>query len=52
MFYRGQVIKNITNGITGAYVKTFRATGFGNIIVVMCLDGRQYRAPEEEWKAV
>lgn len=50
MFYKGQKIRNRTNGITGAYMRTFRATGVGEIIVVKCLDDREYRAPEYEWE--
>jgi hypothetical protein len=52
MFCKGQRIRNITNGIVGTYLRTFRATGVGEIIIIQCPDGRQYRAPEYEWESI
>lgn len=52
MFYKGELIRNIANGVTGSYLRVFRTTGVGEIIVAKCGDGRQYRAPEDEWESL
>ncbi|MBS6486403.1 hypothetical protein [Veillonella sp.] len=50
-FYKGQVLKNTLTGVVGAFIKEFKVTGKGISIKVMCIDGREYVAPKEEWKA-
>lgn len=49
-FQEGDKLVNTTNRITGEFVKEFRATGFGLIVVVKVPDGRLYRAPKNEWR--
>lgn len=44
------LLRNKTNGIIGELLRKFRATGFGWITVVRVPDGREYRAPSEEWE--
>lgn len=43
-------LRNKTNGIIGTFVREFRATGFGMIVIVQVPDGRLYRAPKAEWE--
>lgn len=52
MFYPGQIIRHKTNRIIGAFIKRYKVTGAGYSIRVMCMDGREYYAPEEQWEAV
>jgi hypothetical protein len=41
---------NRPNGITGTFLREFRATGFGYITIVRVADGREYKAPSHEWE--
>jgi len=49
MFYIGQIIKNIHTNIIGSFVKEFKVTGRDISIKIICIDGREYCAPKEEW---
>lgn len=50
MFKSGQMLINRTDGIIGVFVREFRATGFGYITIVRVADGREYKAPSDEWE--
>ena len=47
----GQLLMNVEDGIIGTFLREFRATGFGDITIVKTLDGREYKAPSDEWKS-
>ena len=49
MFKVGEKL-NSTDGIVGTFVREFRATGIGYLIVVRVADGREYKAPSNEWR--
>lgn len=51
MFKVGQLLMHVEEGIIGTFLKEFRATGVGYITVVKTLDGREYKAPNNEWQS-